>query len=150
DGFDHLPPWVAYREGKTIISGKMPEASANSVLTEKHLTGAGKLSRNLTIVSRSQITVTDSWDLQEASRPVARFLLANNATVDLRTSYTVSISRLGVAAILEFDDEVAFSVHEAEARPPYRGWYSTVPNVLIPGRVLEVRPKTASRLGRMG
>lgn len=149
DGYDDMPPWIAYKASAEKIRGRLHRPSETAVTLDKALESLGLLRREIATPAEGRVLITDSWELRTASTPVARFLLANNAQVSQLGEKQVLVSRLGVEALMQFSDHVQTDVVEAESQPPYRGWYSTKANSFVAGKVLEIRPPSASPVGAL-
>lgn len=131
-------PWVAYRKGRERVSGALTEPTEKSVVLSKEVDGH-------TFVRRLEVDhgLEDGPVLtyRDSGPPglVARFLLANNAEVEVLPEAVV-VRRLGSVLTLAFDTPIAAELIPAEGHAPHRGWYSTSAKELVAGQCLELRP----------
>lgn len=135
-----LPPWKAYRKGQTRISGRIFDPTERSVQLHKRV-DEHHLIRSLLVLDDPRMLVFhDRVSSSQSVGMVARFLLANNASVE-RTAGGLTISRLGRRLDVTFQDPIDATITAAETRSPHRGWYSTAANELVAGSCLELRPR---------
>lgn len=135
---DAMTPWLAYPIERRRQVATMTDASDEGVLMTRLVDGNQRLSRRVKLTGGT-VQVEDRWDLADGGSPMARFLLPEGCVLRIGPQELV-IDRLGQRLTMTFTRPIEATVTTGEEQAPYRGWYSPLVNVLLPGHCLEVVP----------
>ncbi len=140
--------WAGVRAGDDHGRPGGDDHERPAVTLTQGLEGHFAAERQVEVLGDHVLRLTDSWHSPAGWDPLQRFLLPQEARIDVgEASIRVAVGTKEL--VMDYDVPVDVSVVSAQDEPPYKGWRAVRPGALTPCHCLEVTPAD-TRLGALG